>query len=316
MPYRHRKRWTRRERAVIAVPLIVSLILWLLPTSWTGQLLNAVQLLNPFHVAADGSLSALASALDRPEAMLTADEARRLELTHAALRHQIIALSARVDELSREVRWLGGTREFTVDGRQLGPVGRLIPASVLGDDFLPWRASLLLTAGATEGIHTGHPVTSRHFTIGLGSEDAVLTGQSILLGEVLIGWIEQAGSHAARVRLCSDVATQMKIRIGRWRDEGVALVDGYYWLTGRGRNTMQVGGVERRLVDGEAPAIAVGDLVVSDPMNQSLPAALVVGTIEAIAPDRHNPLLAVVTVRAPLDGRSLDRVYVFDPSTR
>jgi cell shape-determining protein MreC len=316
MPYRYRKRWTRRERTVIAVPLVVSLVLWLLPSSWTGRLINAVQFLNPFQIAADGSVHAVESVFGGDVTTISAEEARQIELANAALRHRIIALSARVDELDREVHLLGATRAFTVDGRRLGPVGRLIPATVLGDDFLPWRSSLLLAAGTSDGVRIGQPVASRHFTIGLAPEEEAVFGQAILLGEVLIGWVEQSGTHASRVRLCSDLATQMKVRIGRWTGDGVVLVDGYYWLTGRGRGAMQVGGVERRLLEGEPSTVAVGDVVVSDPMSQVLPAALCVGTIESIAPDVHNPLLAVVMVRAPLEGSSLDRVYVFDPTAR
>lgn len=314
MPYRHRKRWTRRERSIVAVPLVISLVLWLLPQTWTGRMINAVQYLNPFHEAVNNSLSVVDGAMASPPKTILPAEAEAVQRQNEALKHQITALAARVNSLEDEVGHLTDARQFTVDGKNLGPRGQLIPATVVGDDFLSWRSSLLLTAGTSQGVQKGNPVASRYFTIASGADEGVSVGQSILLGEVLIGWIDQAGSQASRVKLCSDITSQMKVRIGRWADDGVHLIDGYYWLTGKGKGVMEIKGVERRLTEGESTVIRVGDVVLSDPMSTALPAGLTVGYVDSLAPDLHSPLLAILSVSAPLNERSLDRVYVFDPA--
>ena len=138
-----------------------------------------------------------------------------MDLGKAALAHQVAALTIRVAELEREVGILTATRLWDVDGARLGASGQLIPAGVVTGDLLPWRSSSLINAGTLQGVRPGAAVTSCHFTVNRGTDDSVRNGLAILLGETLIGWVEQAGTHTARVKLLTAPSVAMKVRIGR-----------------------------------------------------------------------------------------------------
>lgn len=173
----------------------------------------------------------------------------------------------------------------------------------------------MLSAGTSHGVQPGQAVASRHFTVDRGEGDGAREGMAILLGETLVGWIEQVGSHNSRVKLLCDVSVQRKVRIGRHTaDRGVVLIDGYHWLKGKGRGRMEIEGVDRRLVDPQRPLIQVGDVVVSDPNAEELPTAMAIGSVDSIVLDRDNPLLATLGVVSGVDEHALDRVYVYDPT--
>jgi len=74
---------------------------------------------------------------------------------------------------------------------------------------------------------------------------------------------------------------------------------------------MEIHDAERREVD--AGIINVGDIILSDPMDEMLPAAMTIGKIASIHPDYDNPLLAVLTIASSVEEDRLRRVYVFDP---
>jgi cell shape-determining protein MreC len=105
----------------------------------------------------------------------------------------------------------------------------------------------------------------------------------------------------------------MKVRIGRFSKNGFVLADGYYWIVGRGGSTMEIRDVEARIA--QAAAVEVGDLVLSDSTNEMLPAALTIGHVAAIIPDRDNPLFVHLAVKPVLNPAELDRVYVYDPQS-
>jgi cell shape-determining protein MreC len=114
------------------------------------------------------------------------------------------------------------------------------------------------------------------------------------------------------VKLVSDVDVQMKVRIGRIADEGFQSADRYFWLTGKGRGRMEIRDVEAREVqDG---LIRTGDMVMSDPRSDALPAAMAIGRVSHIESDRDNPLFAILTVEATVATDSLRRVYVYLPN--
>jgi rod shape-determining protein MreC len=219
--------------------------------------------------------------------------------------NQNAALSARIEELEREIQTLTATRAWDADGRRLGSSGRLIPAHVLGEDVLPWRSSRLLSAGTWQSVREGQAVINR------GQDAQVRSGLAILLGQVLVGVVEQPASHCSRVKLISDPSTQMKVRLGRFKDGRFALIDGYFWLTGRGRGRMEIRDVDKR--EGDTGTIAVGDVVLSDPRNELLPAALTIGRVVEITLDRDNPLFAILAIQSMVPEASLDRVYIYDP---
>ncbi|MCH7885856.1 MAG: hypothetical protein IIC01_11485, partial [Planctomycetes bacterium] len=259
---------------------MVSVGALLLPADWTGGLISLVQVLVPFQHAA----SAVINSGTQVDSRNGADESNQgstssMDLEKAALAHQVAALTIRVAELEREVGILTATRLWDVDGARLGASGQLIPAGVVTGDLLPWRSSSLINAGTLQGVRRGAAVTSCHFTVDRGTDDGVRSGLAILLGETLIGWVEQAGTHTARVKLLTDPSVEMKVRIGRFekvtdpavdsqppgglkpaasnRHPAFRLADGYFWLTGRGNGRMQIRGVKRG--DVESGVVQTGD---------------------------------------------------------
>lgn len=267
----------------------------------------------PFQQASQAAVDSLTPDSGAAPSTLTAEEVEALRRANEAFEHQAAGLTSRIEELEAQVRGLTATRLWDPDRRQLGSRGRLIPARVLGEDAVSWRSSRLLSAGTWHGATSGAAVVSRLFTVNQGEDAGVRSGLAILLGETLVGFVESTGTHVCRAVLLSDLSVQMKVRIGRFVDGGFALREGYFWLHGAGEGRMLIRDVDRRLIDGGG--IQVGDRVLSDSQSEVLPAALTIGRVSEITPDRDNPLFAVVSVRAALPEDALRRVYIYDPAS-
>jgi cell shape-determining protein MreC len=221
------------------------------------------------------------------------------------------SLSAKVSEMQREIDLLTASRLWTIDGMQLGAQGRLVPAQVLGEDLLTWRDSAWIDVGGNHRIAEGAAVVSRSLQIAAPEPGAMRDGLAVLLGESLVGWVRGVGTHSARVQLLSDPGSKMKVRIGRIRGGQFEGPEFFFWLVGAGEGEMRVGDVAREQVS--KGIVAVGDLVLSDPMLGALPAPMVVGKVVAIGADRENPLLAILNVASTVNLTRLQRVYVYDP---
>lgn len=306
-----RKPGTRSRKTHVYMLIAISILVMLLPAVWTGKLSGVVQLIVPFQHAATSAADSLADALERDARPVSSEVHEALERRAAALEHQVAALAAHAAELEEEVEILTGTRLWEVNGRFIGARGELIPARVVSEDLLPWRESRLVNAGTLQGVRRGSAVVSQFFTIDQGETVGVGDGMALLLREVLIGFVEQASTHTSRVRLLSDLKVGRKVKIGRLTDERFTVLDRYFWLTGRGSGIMEIREVDRR--DIEAGRIRPGDSVLSDPMSNTLPAAMIIGRIASIDTDRKNPLLSILTVKSELDDRPLRRVYVYVP---
>ena len=315
---RHRR--ISSYRKLYLTVLLLSLGAFLLPGRFTGRLISLVQVLVPFQhavtsvVGLGGEVNADRQAgYADPDSLppVSGAEHAALQRERDALEHQIAAIASRVRQLESEVEILTATRLWDVGGRGIGPVGKLIPAQVVTKDLLAWRESRLVTVGSLQGIKPGAPVVSNHFSIDHGRDGGVRQGMAILLKETLIGVAEKVGTHTTRVKLLSDLSVQMKVRIGRFEKEEFVLLDPYYWLTGRGKGIMRIGDVNLR--DVEDGKIRVGDMIFSDPMSDTLPAALTIGRIARIDHDVESPLLSTLTVESPINFSQLRRVYVFDP---
>jgi cell shape-determining protein MreC len=306
-----RKPGTRSTKTYLVGLLTVSLIALLLPHEWTGKLISIVQIIVPFQHAATSAADAVVDVVRPGPRAVPGEEAAVLERQKIALEHQVAAMATRVAELEREVEVLTAMRLWNAGGRQLGALGKLVPAKVITEDLLAWRSSRLINAGSLQGVQRGAAITSRAFTIDQGNAAGVRGGLPVLLREVLVGIVDQVGTHTSRVRLLDDPKTAMKVRVGRLSDGGFAPLGRYFWLTGHGGGTMEIRDAERREV--EAGLIQVGDMVLSDPMDDILPSAMTIGRIERIESDHKNPLLSIVTVNSELDEHSLRRVYVYVP---
>ena len=300
-------------RKLLAGLAALSLLLFVLPTRWTSGLIGLVQIIVPLQDASTTIVESIAEPLaDQPAAVRPEDfeAAQRQAAVHA---HQAAALAARVDDLEREVEALTATRHWNAGGSRIGSKGRLVPARVVVGDVLAWRSSQLITTGSLQGVPANAPVLSNSFTIGQGEQAGLNSGMAILLGEAFVGCVEKVGPHVSRVKLLSDPSVQMKVRIGRFSPEGLVLTDGYFWIVGRGGSAMEIRDVEARTV--QAAAVEIGDVVLSDSTNEMLPAALTIGTIATIIPDRDRPLFVHLAVKPVLDPAHLDRVYVYDPQS-
>ena len=135
---------------------------------------------------------------------------------------------------------------------------------------------------------------------------------------MLIGWVEHAGTHTARVKLLSDPACRMPVIVGRLIQEDVtalSTVDAEFWLAGTGDGRLRVIDVDHRYVESDPPAIQVGDMVLTSQYDQRLPVPLTIGTVSEIEANPHNRLLYTLTVESAVPER-LREVYVLDLAGR
>jgi len=296
----------------VTVVVVGSGIFLLLPTRWTNKLFHVTQVIVPMQDVTSGMLESVTGRL-RPNAKaVPREQYDKLVLAEAAMEHRTAALALRAGELEKQIELLTATRMRNVDGGRIGARGRLIPARVLTDDLLRWRASRIITAGSVSGSREGAAVMSNHFSIATDEVEGLHPGLAIVLGEIYIGVVDQTSLHTSRVRLVTDPATEMKVRIGRGVGAGFEVIERYFWMVGRGGGLMEIRDVEAR--DVEAGIVQVGDWVLSDPLGPALPSALVIGRVSQIDKDRKNPLFAVLTVESSAPLEELERVYVYDPS--
>jgi len=308
MRYRTKRRITTRR--LLGTLLAVSIVGLLLPTQITGGLLNLVQVLVPLQAgltrAADRTAETISSQVDS----VSAEEHARLERRAESLRNMVAVQSARIASLEQANRELTGIRE-----RGLGPRGMLIPARVVARDLLGWRQSGLIDAGTLRGVHRGAAVATRSPLLDVGSRDGLTDGMAVLAAEVLVGWVEQAGTHTARVKLLTDPASRMPVTIGRFEQTGFTAVPAEFWMVGAGAGRMKVIEVDHRYVEGQAQAVQTGDLITTLPDDPALPAALTIGTIAEITRDTENGLLYTLTVESAAP-QAMRRVYVLDATRR
>lgn len=295
----------------MTVVIAGSVVAVLLPSRWTGKFFHVSQLIVPMQDAASGVLQAVEDRVQPQAGPVARDAYEDLSRREAASEHRLAALALRAVDLERQVELLTATRSRNVVGGRIGARGRLIPARVITDDLLAWRASRLVGAGSASGLHQGNAVVSNFFSIAATKIDGLHPGLAVVLGEVYIGVVDQISLHASRVRLVTDPATEMKVRIGRGDDDGFGAVERYFWMVGTGEGRMEIRDVEMR--DVSEGTVQVGDWVLTDPLSSVLPSALVIGRITRIDKDRNNPLFGVLTVESSALLEELDRVYVYDP---
>jgi cell shape-determining protein MreC len=301
----------RSHRTLIGVLLMGSAAALWMPASWTRRLSGLMQWVVPFQEATQAVVDVAAPPDSADRANPSNEETTALLQANVALENQTAAMAVRVEELESQVRLLTASRLWDADGRKLGSRGRLIPAGVVGQDVAAWRSSRMLSAGSWQGVSPGAAVVSRLLTINQGDAAGARSGLAILLGETLVGFIESTATHTCQVKLLSDLSVQMKVRVGQLTGGQFTLQEGYFWLSGAGEGKMLIRDVDRRLIDSRR--IQIGDRVLSDSQNEALPAALNIGKITEISPDRDNPLFAILTARSPVAEDALRRVYVFDP---
>ncbi len=304
---------TTRRLLVIALAAI-ALALIVIPERLTGGLISGVQILAPFIHATNGAVDTLTADIGE-SGVVSIEQYRAIQIRQQALENQVAALSTQAQNLALENELLTATRMWELDDGKIGARGRLIPASVMAQDLLSWRDSRLINAGSLQGVSPGDPVSTRYFSIDRGEASGIESGMGILLAETLVGVVEHVGTHTSRVRMLCDIDSQMKVRIGRFDDEGLFQAESqYYWLDGRGCNNMEIGEVDRR--DIEDGLVAIGDRVLADYPRLGLTTPMVIGYVKEVLPDRDNPLLVKLVVASLVDTNGLKRVLVFDATAQ
>ncbi len=300
-----RTRGKINSKNVLLALLFASLIAIILPRGLTGRLISSVEVLVPFQDwmtrASDATADALTPGDGGPVPRAKYDELQR---RRDALEHNLAAACARLSRLEEDYAQVAGVRRRgLVDGR-------LIPARIVAFDSLNWRRSRLINAGALSGVRSSAAVASHYFTVEPVTPDGAADGAAVLAGEVLVGFVEQVGAHAARVRMLTDPQTRMPVLIARPNDDKLAPLDAEFWLVGTGGPLLEVHDVDHRYIT--SGSIKVGDAVLSVDHDPRLPVPMTVGTIIETRRDSDNSLLYVLTVKPPVDIDSLRSVLVVD----
>ena len=293
------------RRSLLIGFIAVSLLAVILPRELTGRFINLVQVfgfLQDWTTRAGDTVADLADVSgDRPVSYERYDAVQR---ENEVLAHQLASATARLTALRQDYEDATGIRQ-----RGLAD-GRLIPARIVAGDALAWRESRLINAGALSGVKHSALVSSHYFTLGLEGESTARTGLAVLAGEALVGFVEQVGTHTARVRLLTDRQTRMPVLIARLRDGAFLPLEAEFWLEGTGGPKLQVRDVDHRYVESEA--IAEGDYILSVARDPRLPAAMTVGIISGVHADQDNSLLYWLEVAPAIAPDEIRRVFVVD----
>ena len=227
--------------------------------------------------ASMASLYAPLALLAGPAAPAPADP-DRLRQENDALRAEIVALKTEGAALRefRGVKWEARSRPT-----------RVVEATVLGRDrSSPLRRSLLVNAGSADGVRRGQPV---------------------VVGQRLVGFVEEAGPACSLVRLLDDPGARAgdpggRVGVKVLRPGASTSVEGI--LVGEGKGSL-------RLQMVPAGSVAVGDLVVTSAADAKVPAGLLVGKVLSVQDDRRTRLAeAVVAPGGDLSGLSSILVLV------
>ncbi|HMI31199.1 MAG TPA: rod shape-determining protein MreC [Candidatus Limnocylindrales bacterium] len=138
-------------------------------------------------------------------------------------------------------------------------------------------------------------------TIDKGSKDGVLPNRAVITPEGLIGRVEQAEPHEARVLTLLHHDCAVAVRVGRSRVDGVL-----QWEFGERPilNLLYVSSQED---------VKVGDLVLTSGLGGIFPEGVRVGVVSRVG-IAENGLMKEVQVKPAVDFRSLEEVLVYMPA--
>lgn len=312
--------------AVLAVLLMLSAVLTLLGAS-AGSRIRGM-----FHWAlvplgdAGTYLSTRFSKLTAPRADVSPHEATELAEDNEALLERNAALEA---YLLRQEQMLRGGEEIysRVFSAQFGPQTnvpvRLIGASVVAADALPYGLTRLVNAGNRQDVRDGlFVVKGAHRLVVTDRSKRLPENLDVLCGSGLVGRVEESMEYSARVRLVSDAGFKIDAQIQRVVDpdrprlirrgasEEVLTpqnnsVVGDIYACGDGRGGM---------VATEVPAyhnILPGDLVLTSGSRSSLPMSVNIGRVTKVAPGAAG--FVTLSIQPDADLPSLREVYIVVP---
>jgi rod shape-determining protein MreC len=138
--------------------------------------------------------------------------------------------------------------------------------------------------------------TKGELTINRGSDDNIAEGQFVLGDNSIIGTISDVSQRTARIKLFTDPASRVAVRIGQLDIDRLML--------GCGNNLAKI-----RLLPTKHK-VAVGDKVFAQKKPGLLDAAMIIGIVAQCKKDDRNPSLWDITVRPVCDIERLNTVTV------
>jgi len=138
-------------------------------------------------------------------------------------------------------------------------------------------------------------------TIDKGSKDGVLPNRAVITPEGLVGRVERATSHEARVLTLLHRDCAVAVRVGRSRVDGVL-----QWEFGE-RPVLSL------LYVSSQQDVKSGDWVLTSGLGGIFPEGVRVGTVTRVG-NAENGLMKEVQVKPAVDFRSLEEVLVYMPA--
>lgn len=290
--------------------MAASVVLLLIPGRFVRPAKNPLQLLAAMQWAVHDNASAVEENVRthvRPD--VSGEEFEQLQRQRDLLENRLVATETQLAELQEAYGAVSGWR-----GRGLAAQVRLIRSRVVSADAVPWRESVQIDRGSSDGVEVGDWVVS-HGVLPAG-EDGKTADIDLLLNECLLGQVAETAPLTSRVILLTDpyLRPPTRVRVARIEAGRVVSPEEGLVLYGAGQSLMSVPDVPAALL--EAGKVRVGDLVVSSRGDSRLPIAMVIGQVTKIERDTKNPLLCRLEVKPRLDTRSIRQVYVVDTSAK
>ncbi|MHC4557506.1 MAG: rod shape-determining protein MreC [Planctomycetota bacterium] len=132
--------------------------------------------------------------------------------------------------------------------------------------------------------------------INRGREDNLAKGQFVMANDSIIGIISSVDSRTARVRLITDPASKIAVRIAKFNIDCI--------MQGTAKNSAEIQLVPKKY------KIKTGDVVYAQKEPGFLGTPVIVGTVAQCKSNNDNPLLWDITVKPACDIESLSSVSV------
>jgi rod shape-determining protein MreC len=140
-----------------------------------------------------------------------------------------------------------------------------------------------------DGLHS-------ELIISRGREDGLAKGHFVMANDSIVGIISKVDSRSARVRLITDPASKIAVKIAKFNMDWI--------MQGTGNNSAKV-----RLVSTKYK-IRTGDIVYARKKPEFLGTPVIVGTVEQCKSNNENPLLWDILVKPACDLEGLSDVSV------
>ncbi len=281
-----KNKWVKTsKRMMLLYGMLVGLIFLFSPPRLTGKLQLAYA--HTFSgLLTTGRQLTLASRTNLPpEPRSPGDYVRALE-THRRLQQQIAAKEARIRKLQNHLA--NREAQLTEAHRRIDELAQLrtVPE---------WQRMRFQPAGVIS--NPGQDQTE--LMIDRGREDGLAVGQYVLGDLSVIGVVSDVMDQTARVKLITDPASKVPVRIEEMDAHGLML--------GRGAGAAEIPGVADQEMKRQPKA---GDRVyaVRVPGFPSVP--IIAGQVVSARPDADSPLLWNVTIRPVCDIPNLTTVAV------